>query len=127
VVAVPYERWAEAGELHAVAAAAALRLRHWIARRVPDAHEGLDTRELLLRLGELRTDWPQAGIARILRALDEARFAPTSSPEAPRLAAEAERLEQRLAEIEAGRAASAPAGAPAAAPPPEPAAAGGAA
>jgi hypothetical protein len=103
---VPYERWAEAGEYHAVAAAAALRLRRWIARRVPEAHEGLDTRELLLRLAELRPGWPQAGVARLLRALDEARFAPTPSPEAPRLAAEAERLEQRLAELESGRAAA---------------------
>ncbi|HEU4697980.1 MAG TPA: hypothetical protein VFS40_02280 [Gemmatimonadales bacterium] len=113
---VPVARWEEAGEYHAIAAAAAGRLRRWIERRVPEAHRGLDTHALLLVLTERRPDWPQAAVGRILRALDEAQFAPAPPTEAARLAADAERLEGRLGELERAREAAeaAEAGPPAA-------------
>ncbi len=70
----PLERWAGAGEARTVLAAGAARVRHAIAVRVPDLHEGLDTPTLVSTL-EGRPGWPLAEIEDVLGSLDSARFA----------------------------------------------------
>jgi hypothetical protein len=93
--APPLERWADAGESRAVASAAASRLRALIAARMPAAHPGLDTEELLGAVA-VRGDWPLAELAELLRALDEARFGHTGSADALDHARRADELAPRL-------------------------------
>jgi hypothetical protein len=78
----PLARWADAGEYRAVANVAAVRLRAAVAQRVAAAHSGLDTERLLAELAAVRPDWPLEELGDLLRALDDARFAETGSPEA---------------------------------------------
>lgn len=91
----PLERWADAGESRAVASAASTRLRSTIAARVRDAHEGLDTEDLLRAVAG-RSDWPLAELGDLLRALDEARFGRATFPDALGLARWAGELAPRL-------------------------------
>jgi hypothetical protein len=77
----PLERWADAGEYRAVANVAAVRLRSALAQRVPAAHPALDTERLLAELAAARPDWPLEELGDLLRALDDARFGHTGSPE----------------------------------------------
>ena len=91
----PLERWADAGESRAVASVAAARLRAGIAARMPSAHPGLDTEDLLRALAQ-RADWPLTELADLLRALDEARFGHTAFPDALGLARWADELAPRL-------------------------------
>jgi hypothetical protein len=91
----PVERWADAGESRAVASAATSRLRVLIAARLPAAHPGLDTEDLL-RAVAVRADWPLAELAELLRSLDEARFGHTVVPDALGLARRADALAPRL-------------------------------
>jgi hypothetical protein len=92
----PLMRWADDGEYRAVANLAAARLRVAIAQRVPSAHPGLDTDRLLAELAAVRPDWPLEELGRLLRALDDARFGFTGSPEALALSESTLQLRDRL-------------------------------
>lgn len=94
--APPLERWADAGESRAVAAAVTGRLRTLLAGRADGAHAGLDTEAVLARIAEARPEWPQAELGDLLRALDEARFGRADFPDAIGLARWAAELEPRL-------------------------------
>ncbi|MBI4420190.1 MAG: hypothetical protein HY560_05135, partial [Gemmatimonadetes bacterium] len=72
----PLERWVAAGELRAVAAVAAHRLRVRIAALVPPADRSLAAEECIAVLEEHRPDWPLRDLSDLLRALERARFAP---------------------------------------------------
>ena len=89
------ERWSDAGETRAVAAVATRRLRALIAARLPAAHTGLDTEDVLRAVAG-RTDWPQAELGDLLRSLDEARFGEISFPDAIGLARWADQVGPRL-------------------------------
>ncbi len=78
---IPAAQWAEAGEARSVLAAAAARLRRAIAARLPEAHEGLDTAACIAMVEQSEQDWPVADLARVLAALDAARFAPGTPDE----------------------------------------------
>ncbi|HET8836425.1 MAG TPA: hypothetical protein VFN08_16990 [Gemmatimonadales bacterium] len=91
----PLDRWSDAGESRAVAAIAARRLRSVIATRMPAAHTGLDTEDLL-RVTSRRGDWPLAQLADLLHALDEARFGHATVADAVGLARRADELAPRL-------------------------------
>jgi hypothetical protein len=92
----PLERWADAGESRAVAAAATRRLRAVLAARVPAAHPGLDTESAMAELRSARPDWPLEELGDLLRSLDEARFGHMAFPDAIGLARWAAELETRL-------------------------------
>jgi hypothetical protein len=92
----PLERWADAGESRAVAAAATSRLRAALAARLPGALPSLDTEAVLAHVAEQRPDWPSAELGDVLRALDEARFGNGALPDAMGLARWAAELEPRL-------------------------------
>jgi hypothetical protein len=92
----PLERWADAGETRAVAAAATSRLRAVIAAGLPGAPPSLDTVEVLARIAAQRPDWPLAELGEVLRALDQARFGDGALPDAMGLARWALELEPRL-------------------------------
>jgi hypothetical protein len=89
------DRWADAGEVRAVASVATSRLRALIAARMPAAHAGLDTEDLLRAVGG-RHDWPLDELRDLLRSLDEARFGETPFPDATGLARWADELVPRL-------------------------------
>ena len=91
----PLERWADAGESRAVASVATGRLRSLIAERMPAAHVGLDTEDVLRAVAK-RADWPLAELGDVLRSLDEARFGDTAFPDAVGLARWAGELAPRL-------------------------------
>ena len=92
----PLPRWADAGEYRAVLAVVMARLRGRIAALVPDAHSALDSEACLAVLRERRPAWPHAELADLVRALDEARFAPMTFTDALGLAQWAAQLEPRL-------------------------------
>jgi hypothetical protein len=92
----PLERWADAGESRAVAAAATARLRRAIAEALPGAHVGLDTEDLLPVIRAARPAWPLGELGDLLRSLDEARFGERTFPDALGLARWAGELEPRL-------------------------------
>ena len=92
----PLERWADAGESRAVAAAATSRLRNAMAARLPGALPSLDTEAVLAYVADQRPDWPAAELGKVLRALDEARFGNGTLPDAMGLARWAADLEPRL-------------------------------
>jgi len=92
----PLDRWSDAGESRAVAAIAAGRLRSAIAARMPAAHTGLDTEDLL-QVTARRGDWPLGELTDLLRALDEARFGHAAVADPVGLARRAEELAPRLA------------------------------
>jgi hypothetical protein len=93
---LPLERWADAGESRAVAAAATVRLRLALADRLPGALPSLDTEAVLAHIAQHRPDWPVAELADVLRQLDRARFATGALPDAVALARRAAELEPRL-------------------------------
>jgi hypothetical protein len=92
----PLERWADAGEYRAVANVSAVRLRAAVAQRVAAAHSGLDTERLLAELAAVRPDWPLEELGDVLRALDDARFGLTASPDTLRLSRSSFELRDRL-------------------------------
>ena len=92
----PLERWADAGESRAVAAAATARLRWAIAEALPAAHVALDTEDLLRVMNAARPAWPLGELGDLLRSLDEARFGERMFPDALGLARWAGELEPRL-------------------------------
>jgi hypothetical protein len=71
------------------------RLRALIACRMPAAHVGLDTEDVLRVVAD-RMDWPLAELGDLLRSLDEARFGATAFPDAAGLARWADELAPRL-------------------------------
>ncbi len=97
----PLERWADAGESRAVAAAATARLRATLAASLPGALASLDTEAVLAHVAEQRPDWPSAELGDVLRALDEARFGNGTLPDAMGLARWAAELEPRLVRVAA--------------------------
>jgi len=92
----PLARWADAGEYRAVANVAAVRLRATVAHQVAGAHSGLDTERLLAELAAVRPQWPLAELSALLRALDNARFGQTGSPDALELSRSTLELRDRL-------------------------------
>ncbi len=100
--APPLERWADAGEARAVAAAATGRLRTVLARRAEGAHAALDTEAVLARVSEARPGWPHGELGDLLRSLDEARFGRATFPDAIGLARWAAELEPKLQREPAG-------------------------
>ncbi|HEU5039660.1 MAG TPA: hypothetical protein VFT84_02495 [Gemmatimonadales bacterium] len=94
--APPFDRWADAGESRAVAAAATGRLRAVLARRAEGAHPALDTETVLAHVADVRPLWPHAELGDLLRSLDEARFGHRTFPDAIGLARWAAELEPRL-------------------------------
>jgi hypothetical protein len=92
----PLERWADAGESRAVAAAATARLRLALAARLPGALPSLDTEAVVAHIAQHRPDWPVAELADLLRQLDQARFGTGALPDAVALARRAADLEPRL-------------------------------
>jgi hypothetical protein len=97
----PLERWADAGESRAVAAAATSRLRAALAARLPGALPSLDTEAVLAHVAQTRPDWPLGELAEVLRGLDQARFADGAMPDAMGLARWAADLEPRLVQAAA--------------------------
>jgi hypothetical protein len=77
----PMDRWADAGEYRAVAGVSAARLRAALAERVAAAHPGLDTERALAEIAAARPQWPIDEVADLLRALDDARFGVSTSPD----------------------------------------------
>jgi hypothetical protein len=96
LVRPPIDRWADAGESRAVAAAATSRLRSLVAARAPAVHTGLDTEAALVEVRAARPDWPVDELGDLLRSLDEARFGHASFPDAMGLARWAGELEPKL-------------------------------
>jgi hypothetical protein len=92
----PLPRWADDGELRAVANVAAARLRSTIAQRVAAAHPGLDTERLLAELAAVRPQWPLEELGGLLRALDDARFGNSGSARALELSQSTLKLSDRL-------------------------------
>jgi hypothetical protein len=92
----PLARWADAGEYRAVANISAGRLRAAVAQRVSAAHPGLDTERLLAELAASRPNWPLQELGDLLRALDDARFGLTASPDALGLSRSTLELRDRL-------------------------------
>lgn len=93
---LPIDRWSDAGESRAVAAAAAGRLRGLLAARIPSAHPGLDTESAIAEVRGARPDWPVDELGELLRALDRVRFGQAAGPDALALARRAGQLEPRL-------------------------------
>jgi hypothetical protein len=94
--APPLERWADAGESRAVAAAATARLRLTLATRLPGALASLDTETVLAHVAQQRPDWPLTELGDVLRQLDRTRFGTGAAPDAVALARRAAELEARL-------------------------------
>jgi len=72
----PVVQWMNAGESRAVVSAVADRLRDSIAAALPEAGRQLSAEECLVVIEQEKPEWPLQEIARILRSLDRARFAP---------------------------------------------------
>jgi hypothetical protein len=90
------ERWADAGETRAVAAAVTARLRSHLVSGAPGMSEQLDTETLIAELSRSRPDWPLDELQGVLRALDLARFGDSSEADVLALARRAGALESRL-------------------------------
>jgi len=92
----PLERWADAGETRAVAAAVIARLRSALASDA-DALSGQPDSEILI--GQLRRshpEWPLDELYALLRDLDLARFGDSSEADVLALARRAESLAPQL-------------------------------
>jgi hypothetical protein len=92
----PLERWADAGETRAVAAATNARLRSIIAVEVGGMARQADTETLIAELSNSRPDWPLDELQGVLRDLDLARFGDTSEADVLALSRRAEAVEARL-------------------------------
>lgn len=96
----PLERWIEAGERRAVLAAATGAVRDAVAKRIPDAHTGLETEACIAALTDTDAMRDSAIIASLLRDLDEARFAPEGSDAVVELFRRATESARTLAEVD---------------------------
>ena len=90
------QRWLAAGEPKAVAARAAQRLRHALARAIPEAHEALSTTECLAVVERARPDAPVRDLRDLLQALDQVAFASAHGIDVAPLAARARALARQL-------------------------------
>jgi hypothetical protein len=93
---IPDQRWLAAGEPKAVAARAAQRLRHALARAIPDAHAALSTTEVLAAVERARPDAPLRDLRDLLHALDQVAFATAHGVDVAPLAARARALARDL-------------------------------
>jgi len=93
---IPDQRWLAAGEPKAVAARAAQRLRHALARAIPDAREALSTTEALAAVERARPDAPLRDLRDLLQALDQVAFATAHGVDVAPLAARARALAREL-------------------------------
>jgi len=96
VPALPLDRWADAGEVRVVLAAATSSLRDVIARAVPEATPAVDVPQVLAAVRASRPEWPLDEIADVLGALEEARFRPEAFPDPAGLATWAQTLATKL-------------------------------
>jgi hypothetical protein len=96
VPSLPLERWADAGEVRVVLAAATTSLRDAIARGVPSATPAAEVPQVLAAVRASRPEWPHQEIADVLGALEEARFTPEAFPDAAGLATWAQTLAAQL-------------------------------
>ncbi|HEY7637506.1 MAG TPA: hypothetical protein VH763_18290 [Gemmatimonadales bacterium] len=92
----PLERWADAGEIRAVAAAVTARLRSLVASGMRDMSEQLDTEPLMAELRRSQPDWPLDELHGVLRDLDLVRFGDSSEADVLALARRVDALEARL-------------------------------
>lgn len=92
----PLHRWADAGEYRAVAGISTLRLRTAMAQRVAAAHPALDTERVLAEIAAARPEWPLDQLSELLRALDDARFGVSPSPDVLELSRSSLDLRDRL-------------------------------
>ena len=92
----PLHRWADAGEYRAVAGISTLRLRTALAQRVAAAHPALDTERVLAEIAAARPQWPIDELGDLLRALDDARFGVSPSPDVLELSRSSIDLRERL-------------------------------
>lgn len=90
------QRWLAAGEPKAVAARAAQRLRHALARAIPEAHEALSTTECLAVVERARPNAPLRDLRELLQALDQVAFASVHGADVAPLAARARALARQL-------------------------------
>jgi hypothetical protein len=90
------QRWLAAGEPKAVAARAAQRLRHALARAIPEAHEALSTTECLAVVERARPNAPLRDLRELLQALDQVAFASAHGVDVAPLAARARALAREL-------------------------------
>jgi len=90
------QRWLAAGEPKAVAARAAQRLRHALARAIPEAHEALSTTECLAAVERARPNAPLRDLRELLQALDQVAFASAHGIDVAPLAARARALAREL-------------------------------
>ena len=90
------QRWLAAGEPKAVAARAAQRLRHALARAIPEAHEALSTTECLAVVERVHPNAPLRDLRELLHALDQVAFAAAHGVEVAPLAARARALARQL-------------------------------
>jgi hypothetical protein len=98
---LPLDRWADAGEVRVVLAAATATLRDAIARGVPEATPAARVDEVLAAVRAARPEWPLDEIGDVLAALEEARFTPDAFPDPSGLAAWATGLAERLGTVPA--------------------------
>jgi hypothetical protein len=92
----PLERWADAGETRAVAAAVTARLRSVLATEAGEMSEQLDTETLIVQLRRSRPEWPLDELQTLLHDLDLARFGDSSEADVLSLARRAESLEPQF-------------------------------
>lgn len=92
----PMDRWADAGEYRTVAGVSAARLRAALAERVAAAHPGLETERVLAEVAAARPQWPIDEVADLLRALDDARFGVSPSPDVLDLSQSSTEMRERL-------------------------------
>jgi len=90
------QRWLAAGEPKAVAARAAQRVRHALARAVPAAHEALSTTECLAVVERAWPNAPVRDLRDVLEALDQVAFASVYGADVAPLAARARALARQL-------------------------------
>jgi hypothetical protein len=90
------KRWLAAGEPKAVAARAAHRLRHALARAIPQAHEALSTAECLAAVERAQPHAPLRDLRELLQALDQVAFATAHGVDVAPLAARARALAREL-------------------------------
>jgi len=95
----PVVQWMNAGEPRAVVSAVTDRLRDSIATALPEAGRQLSTEECLSVMEQEEPEWPLREIARILNALDRARFAPAVPNDIVELAEESDALALSLRRI----------------------------
>ncbi len=88
--------WIEAGELRAVAALAAREIRQVLARLVPAAQPGLDSRRLGVVLAEHRPTWPVAAITATLLELERTAYGDAEPEDALELFERARDLTESL-------------------------------